>query len=113
MVQRSLEGRSQRDRRRAGLPEPDELRIAALGTRLHVWLGRFDDLLDGRGFLLSETLGILNVCAFPFLKYARIAPLPGEEERFHHVLHNHQRVAAASLTRLHEWIERVDALPRA
>ena len=75
-------------------------------------LRHFDALLTERDFLLGETLGVLDVCAFPFLKYGLVAPDAGDEEVFHHILHEHQR-EAASLPRLAAWIRRVDALPRA
>ncbi len=91
---------------------PDEERIASLSGDMSRWLRGFDALLTERDHLLGDTLGVLDVCAFPFLKYGLIAPQPGDDERFHHILHDHQR-EAASLPRLAAWIERVDALPRA
>lgn len=98
----------------------DELGAAAPdGTRIDRWsadmarhLRWFDALLDGRDFLLGDELGVLDVCAFPFLKYGLTAPDAGDRERFHHVLHDHQR-EAAELPRLAAWIRRIDALPRA
>ena len=70
--------------------QPDEARIAAwsagrCGTR---WRS-FDGLLAGREFLLGDSLGMLDVVAFPFLKYGTIAPEAGDDEAFHHILHEH------------------------
>jgi glutathione S-transferase len=91
---------------------PDADRIAALSELMRSWLPLFDGLLDGRDFLLGETLGVLDVCAFPFLKYGTITPEPGDEETFHHVLHEHL-ADTPSFPRLARWIERIDGLPRA
>lgn len=93
-------------------PVPDEARIDGWSSDMARHLRWFDALLDGRDFLLGDALGVLDVCTFPFLKYGLIAPDPGDEESFHHILHDHQR-AAADLPRLEAWIRRVDALPRA
>lgn len=98
--------------RELGAPEPDESRIAAWSRQLGDWLPRFEAMLEGRAFLLGETLGVFDVCAFPFLKYSVIEPDPGDEDRFHRVLHDHQR-QAREMPRLKAWIARVDGLPRA
>ena len=75
-------------------------------------LSTFAGLLAGREFLLGDSLGVLDVVAFPFLKYGTIAPEAGDDEAFHHILHEHlsETPSYASLT---AWIARVDALPRA
>jgi len=91
---------------------PDEKRIAGWSADMSRWLRGFDALLTDRDYLLGDELGVLDVCAFPFLKYGILAPEPADDERFHHVLHDHQR-EAATLPNLAAWIERVDALPRA
>jgi glutathione S-transferase len=73
-------------------------------------LDRFEALLSGRDFFFGE-LGVADMTAFPFLKYAGLGLPPGDDERFHAILvegmplDDHPRVRA--------WIERVDALPRA
>ena len=95
-----------------GSGRPDAARISEWSDQMSAWLPLFDGLLEGREFLLGDALGVLDVCAFPFLKYGTIAPGPGDEEQFHHVLHEHL-AATPSFTRLTRWIERVDALPRA
>jgi glutathione S-transferase len=64
---------------------------------------RFEALLDGRDFLLGDTLGIAEVTAWPFLRYARGCP-PGDEERFHQVLAEQLDPPGP---RLDAWIDRV------
>jgi glutathione S-transferase len=91
---------------------PDGDRITALSDRMRSWLPLFEGLLEGREFLLGDALGVLDVCAFPFLKYGTIAPAAGDDETFHHVLHEHL-ADTRSFPRLAGWIERVDSLPRA
>ena len=51
---------------------------AALSAQLTAGLDGFEALLDGRDFLLGDALGIADVTAWPFLRYARGAP-PGDE----------------------------------
>jgi glutathione S-transferase len=75
-------------------------------------LRRFENLLDGRDFLMGDVLSAADVVAFPFLKYATRAPDPADDEVFHHVLHERQRLGDDH-PRLTAWIDRVDALPRA
>jgi glutathione S-transferase len=93
-----------------GKPTPDTERIAELFARMRAALDRFEALLSGRDFLFGE-LGVVDMTAFPFLKYAGLGLPPGDDERFHAILvegmplDDHPRVRA--------WIERVDALPRA
>ena len=91
---------------------PDAGRIAALHAELRGWLPWFEDLLTGRDFLLGEALGALDVVAFPFLKYGTVVPEPGDEEAFHHILHEHLALDGG-FPRLAAWIARMDALPRA
>src|SRR4051812_27500929 len=51
-------------------------------------LDRFEALLDGREFLLGDSLAIADVIAFPFLKYA-VGIQPDDADPFHHVLAEH------------------------
>jgi glutathione S-transferase len=76
---------------------------AALEAQLRGSLERFEALLDGRDFLLGDELGIADVTAWPFLRYARGCP-PGDEERFHLVLAEHLAPTGA---RLDAWIDRI------
>jgi glutathione S-transferase len=89
--------------------EPDAARIAELAARMRTYIPLFEDLLDGRDYLFGEFCAA-DVFAFPFLKYAAFGTPAGDEERFHHILVEHQPLDAGSP--LHAWAERVDAHPR-
>jgi maleylpyruvate isomerase len=88
-----------------GREGPDRERIAALAAELAASRERFESLLDGRDFLLSDQLSVADVTAWPFLKYARGCP-PGDDERFHLVLAEH---LAPPGPRVDAWIDRVGA----
>ena len=88
--------------------EPDREKIERLGTEMHAALDLFEDMLDGRHYLLGE-FGIADVIAFPFLKYALGVPA-GDDELFHEVLFEHQPLEGRP--RVEAWIERVDGHPR-
>ena len=88
-----------------GAPEPDRARIARLASELADSRERFEALLDGREFLLGDELGVADVAAHPFLRYARGCP-PGDDERFHRILAEH---LAPAPRRLDAWIDRVEA----
>jgi glutathione S-transferase len=90
---------------------PDEAAVAAEAARLRGWLPRFEALLTSRDFLLGDTFGAADVCAFPFLRYG-VAHDPADDELFHRVLADHLPIAGR-LPRLEAWVRRVDALPRA
>ena len=55
-------------------PPPD---ADALAARLRTWSGWFEDLLAEDPYLGGDRLGLADVCAFPFLKYARHGSGPG------------------------------------
>ena len=93
-------------------PAPDDARIARLGTDLRGSLPWFEALLHDRPFLLGDTPGAFDLCAFPFLKYGALPVAPGDADDFHRVLAEHLRLGGA-FARLEAWIARVDALPRA
>ncbi len=92
---------------------PDTTQIAAWSADLAGRLAWFEGLLDGRDFLMGDTLGAADVCAFPFLRYAVLARAPDDADPFHAVLAEHLQVTPAALPRLGDWVQRVDALPRA
>ena len=94
-----------------GKPEPVRDAIEGWGAELTGRLDRFEALLDGRDFLLGDELGVADVVAFPFLKYAALELPAGDDETFHVVLR--EWLADDRHPRLHAWIERLDALPRA
>jgi glutathione S-transferase len=90
-------------------PLPDAVRIADLAARMRASIPLFEDLLDGREYLFGD-FGAADVIAFPFLKYAVFGAPADDDERFHHILVEHQPLDVASP--LHAWAERVDAHPR-
>ena len=91
-------------------PEPDPARVEELGGRVTAALPRFEALLDGRDFLMGDSLGIADVTAFPFLKYRSVWD-EGDPHLYHELLRERQQIG--SYPRLEAWIARVDASPRA
>jgi glutathione S-transferase len=91
--------------------EPGALEQAAWAAELRGSLDRFEALLTGRDFLLSDRFGIADVIAFPFLKYAASIE-PDDPDPFHHVLAEHLALGEG-YARLRGWIARCDGLPRA
>jgi glutathione S-transferase len=89
---------------------PDAEAIARHSQRMDAWLDLFEQMLDGRDYLLGE-LSAADCAAFPFLKYALLPREPGDADVFHAVLRDHQSVEGRP--RLAAWIERMDARPRA
>lgn len=85
---------------------------AAHGRELAGSRGVFEALLERRAFLLSDELGLADVCAFPFLKWAALSAAPADAPRFEHILVEHLALGDA-FPRVRAWIERMDALPRA
>ncbi len=95
-----------------GKTGPSEKKLAEWGGLLRGWLDLFERLLEDRGHLLGEDFSAADCVTFPFLKYA-VLPLPdGDDELFHRVLRDYQPLGD-SHPRLHAWIRRVDARPRA
>jgi glutathione S-transferase len=90
---------------------PNRMADEADAIELRRSLDRFEALLDGRDFLLGDRLGIADVIAFPFLKYAA-SIAPDDRDPFHHVLAEHLALGDG-YARLRGWIARCDALPRA
>jgi glutathione S-transferase len=90
-------------------PRPDQERIEALGRELSSALDSFEQLLDGRDFLLGA-FSAADCAAFPFLKYAADRN-DADDEPFHEILREFQPLDG-SYPRVEAWIRRVDALPR-
>ena len=90
---------------------PDEARVAAHAAEMATALDRFEALLGSRDYLMADEPTVADFVAFPFVKYATRPPDPADDEVFHHVLHERQRLDGHE--RLGAWIDRVDALPRA
>jgi glutathione S-transferase len=91
--------------------EADPARTAELVPVMERHLDRFEQMLDGRDHLLGDDFSAADCAAFPFLKYARGRPEGDDDDPFHFVLDEHQ--STEGRPRLAEWIERVDARPRA
>jgi glutathione S-transferase len=79
------------------------------GPRITESLDLFESLLDGRDFLFGDELGVADVIAYPFLKYAVIWE-DGDEHVFHRILQRWLRTD--DHPRVEAWIHRVHALPR-
>lgn len=85
---------------------PDSERIACHVAALRGALDRFEALLTGREHLFGE-FGAADCAAWPFLRYAAGID-PEDDETFHRVLHEHQRLDGRH-RRVAAWIERVAA----
>ncbi len=92
--------------------QPDEHLLDDLSDELRGWLHLFEDMLDGRDWLMGEAFGAGDICAFPFLKYGVLDLRPDDTDPFHHVLAEHLPIKGA-FPALEAWVHRVDALPRA
>jgi len=83
----------------------------ALRSRCRRWTDLVEDLLSAGPYLGGEALGLADIAAFPFLKYAAVDVEPEDVESFHHVLVELLRDKPRPA--LEQWVRRVDALPRA
>ena len=79
-------------------------------AELRASLDTFEALLHGREYLLGD-FSIADVATFPFLKYAWLHD-PADDETFHLVLAEHLALDPKHV-RLRNWIEKMDARPRA
>lgn len=89
----------------------DQFAIDACADEMESALGLFEQLLDGREYLLGDALSAADCVAFPFLKYAAMRD-PNDDELFHRVLEDYQPLGEEH-PNLRAWIERVDGHPRA
>jgi glutathione S-transferase len=92
-------------------PEANSERIGSLSALMAERLDVLARLLGAGPWFSGEEPGAADFAAFPFLKYAHRRD-PGDDELFHRVLDEHQRLGPRHEP-LRAWIERVDALPRA
>jgi glutathione S-transferase len=88
--------------------EEDSSRGAELVASMQQSVTLFEDLLAGRDYLFGE-FGAGDVIAFPFLKYAVFGLPPGDDDRFHEILVEHQPLTETSPLRT--WAARVDEHP--
>jgi glutathione S-transferase len=91
---------------------PAQDMIELEGRRMAQALSLFERMLSGRDYLMGERVSAADFATFPFLKYAKLELDPGDDELFHRILDVHQPLGDEH-PRLAEWIERIDALPRA
>ena len=82
---------------------------ATYGPRITESLDLFESLLEGRAFLFGDALGIADVVAYPFLKYAALWE-KGDEHEFHRILQRWLPIEGRP--GVEAWIRRVQALPR-
>jgi glutathione S-transferase len=73
-------------------------------------LAVFESLLEGRPYLLGDTLSAADCVAFPFLKYASMRD-PADDELFHRVLEDYQPLGDGH-PNLAAWVRRVNGHPR-
>jgi glutathione S-transferase len=89
-------------------PEPPD--ADALRSRSRLWTRWLVDVLAERPYFGGDDLGVIDICVFPFLKYAAVDPDPGDPEPFHAILAELLRADPHPL--LDEWVARVDTRPR-
>jgi len=91
---------------------PDEHLLDDDSAQLRGWLDLFENMLDGRDWLMGEAFGAADICAFPFLKYGVLELRRDDGEPFHRVLAEHLPIKGA-FPALEAWVHRVDQRPRA
>ena len=91
---------------------PDQKALEGWSAEMRGWLHLFEEMLDGRDWLMAESFGAADLCAFPFLKYGVLDLPPDDDELFHRVLVDHLPVRGA-FPAIEAWVRRVDTLPRA
>lgn len=92
-------------------PPPSPSEAAPLLTRMRAWTELLDRRLAGSAYLLGPEIGIADVCAYPFLRYAVDAPDGDDDERFHAILH--RALAPGSHPHVDAWVGRIAELPQA
>ena len=90
---------------------PDQFVLDRCSGQLEAALVRFEALLDGRSYMLGDSLSAADCIAFPFLKYAAMRD-PEDDELFHRVLEQYQPLGDEH-PNVSAWIERVNGHPRA
>jgi glutathione S-transferase len=73
-------------------------------------LDRFAALLADRPFLLGAQPGVVDVAAFPFLKYASLLD-PADDEVFHRVLAQGLKLMERH-EQVRDWVQRMNQFPR-
>lgn len=88
----------------------DEEKCERAGARLDRSLERFEAMLDGSDYLFGE-LGVADLAAYPFLKYAREDELPDDDYEIHRLMRRYQSLDGRP--QVAGWLDRLSALPRA
>jgi glutathione S-transferase len=91
--------------------QPDEDEVTVHAARMRASLDHFEAMLDGRDHLFGDDFSAADCAAFPFLKYGKLRN-PKDDELFHRILEDNLRLDG-SHPRLSDWIDRVNARPRA
>lgn len=89
---------------------PDRARIDELAAQMAAALGRFEQMLAGRSYLVGDDFSAADCAAYPFLKYAAWRDR-ADDELFHRVLEAYQALGDDH-PRLAAWLERVGERPR-
>ena len=77
-------------------PQPDAARIAELGARMRASVAVFEELLDGRDYLFGEFGDRRRASRSRSSSTPVFGLPPGDDERFHAILVEHQPLAAAT-----------------
>jgi glutathione S-transferase len=91
--------------------DPDRGAIEREAARMAGWLDRFERMLEGRDYLMGNSVSAADFAAFPFLKFAAIRD-PEDDELYHRICDDYQQLGDDH-PNLAAWIARIDALPRA
>ena len=89
-------------------PHPAE---GPLLLRIAAWTDRIDDRLAKAPYLFGEEVGVADVVAYPFLRYAVDPPHAADEQPFHRILH--EVLSPGEHFGIDRWIDRMAALPQA
>lgn len=94
-----------------GRARPDVERIDELAAQMNAALARFEEMLEGREYLMGPQFSAADCAAYPFLKYAAWRD-PADDELFHRVLDGYQQLDDDDHPRLAAWIARMDERPQ-
>jgi glutathione S-transferase len=88
----------------------DVVLVEALAAEMRASLTLFEEMLDGRDYLLGDDFSAADCAAFPFLKYG-LWLRDDDEEPFHRILAEHLSLDRSHV-RIEDWLRRVDERPR-
>jgi glutathione S-transferase len=93
-----------------GKDQPDQLKIAEWQTEMRSFLPIFEGMLAGRDYLMGDAFSAADCIAWPFLRYALIAPDEEDTYLFHAILVANMPLGD-DFERLKGWIRRVADQP--